>query len=76
MSWFMIGLVSAWALTFFFTTLFQCKTDFYLNWGPVTDFLVKCPHTLNVLTAFTTTEIITDIIIISMPVPMVRYENH
>lgn len=68
----MIGVVTAWSVAFFFATVFQCGTEWYLNWAPIADFLTKCSNTLNMLTVFTATDIITDLLIITMPIPMVR----
>ena len=71
-SWTMIGIVIAWSVAFFFATIFQCGVDWSLNWAPITDFLTKCTNTLGMRTVFTATDILTDLIIIAMPVPMVR----
>ena len=67
----MIGIIAAWTVAFFFATVFQCGTKWYLNWAPIWDFLRGCDDTLTVLTVFTVTDILTDLIIIAMPVPMV-----
>ena len=69
----MIGLVIAWSVAFFFATIFQCAPDWSLNWAPIADFLTKCTNTLDMLTVFSATDVITDLMIIAMPVPMVRY---
>ena len=71
-SWVMIVIVSAWSLTFFFATVFQCGVKWSLNWAPITIFLTQCSNTLNMLTVFTATDIITDLLIIAMPIPMVN----
>ena len=71
MCWVMIGIIIAWSTAFFFATLFQCGVVWELNWAPIWTFLTKCTDTLTVLTVFTTTDILTDLIIIAMPVPMV-----
>lgn len=68
----MIGLVAAWSLAFFFATVFQCGLHWSFNWAPITIFLTQCSNTLNMLTVFTATDIITDLLIIAMPIPMVR----
>ncbi|KAL8721382.1 MAG: hypothetical protein Q9225_001929 [Loekoesia sp. 1 TL-2023] len=70
-SWVMIAVVSAWSLTFFLATVFQCGVKWNLNWAPITAFLTQCSNTLNMLTVFTTTDIITDLLIIAMPIPMI-----
>ena len=67
----MIGVIIAWSMTFFLATVFQCGVNWSLNWAPIGMFLTQCSNTLNMLTVFTATDIITDLIIIFMPVPMV-----
>lgn len=70
-SWVMIGVTIAWSTAFFFATVFQCGLDWSLNWAPIGIFLTQCSNTLNMLTVFTATDIITDILIIAMPMPMI-----
>jgi hypothetical protein len=69
--WVMIGLTVAWTLAFFFTTLFQCGTRWSLNWAPIGVFLTECIESLDVLTVFSATDILSDLIIIAMPVPLI-----
>ncbi|KAF6221518.1 hypothetical protein HO133_002374 [Letharia lupina] len=71
-SWVMIGIVTAWSLAFFFATVFQCGLDWSRNWAPIEIFLTQCSNTLDMLSVFTATDIITDLMIIAMPIPMVR----
>ncbi len=70
-SWVMVGIIIAWSLTFFIATVFQCGVNWSLNWAPITLFLTECSNTLDMLTVFTATDIITDLLIIAMPIPMV-----
>ena len=67
----MIGVIIAWSTTFFLATVFQCGLNWSRNWGPIAIFLTQCSNTLDMLTVFTATDIITDLIIIAMPIPMV-----
>ena len=67
----MVGIIIVWSIIFFLATVFQCGTNWSLNWAPITLFLTECSNTLNMLTVFTATDIITDVIIIAMPIPMV-----
>ncbi|KAI1114928.1 hypothetical protein F5Y14DRAFT_461024 [Nemania sp. NC0429] len=69
--WVMIGVIAAWSIAFFFSTLFQCGTDWQKNWAPIGIFLTQCLNSLDLLTVFTATDILTDFIIILMPVPMI-----
>ena len=69
--WIMIGIIIAWSLTFFFATVFQCGTRWDWNWSPIFFFLTKCTDTLAMLTVFTATDLLTDFIIMLMPVPLI-----
>ncbi|KAI1810426.1 hypothetical protein GGS20DRAFT_186211 [Poronia punctata] len=68
--WIMIGVIIAWTVAFFFATVFQCGTEWSKNWAPIFVFLTQCTNTLNMLTVFTVTDIVTDLIIILMPLPL------
>lgn len=68
----MIGIVSAWSLAFFLGTVFQCGLHWSRNWAPIEIFLTQCSNTLDMLSVFTATDIVTDLMIIAMPIPMVR----
>ena len=68
----MIALTITWSLAFFFTMVFQCGTDWNLDFGPILPFLSECTNTLDMLTVFTATDIVSDLLIIAMPIPMVE----
>ena len=72
----MVGIIIAWSTTFFLATVFQCGINWSLNWAPITLFLTECSNTLDMLTVFTATDIITDLLIIAMPIPMVCKITH
>lgn len=67
----MICVVIAWSIAFLFATIFQCGLHWDWNWAPITLFLTHCTNTLNMLTVFTVTDIVTDFVIIAMPVPII-----
>ncbi|KAI0814412.1 hypothetical protein GGR55DRAFT_631731 [Xylaria sp. FL0064] len=69
--WVLIGLTTTWTFAFFFTTLFQCGTRWSMNWSPIGVFLSQCIESLNVLTVFAATDILSDLIIISIPLPLI-----
>ncbi|CDM37566.1 hypothetical protein DTO013E5_7646 [Penicillium roqueforti] len=69
--WVMIGIVAAWSISFFFATLFQCGTHWDWNWAPIGFFLTECTDTLNMLTVFCGTDVLTDFVIMLMPVPII-----
>lgn len=68
----MIVLVSMWMVGFFLTTLFQCKLYPGAAWiSPIAQ-LEHCISQPKVALALTITDFITDIAIISIPIPLVR----
>lgn len=68
----MMVLVAAWSTAFFLATVFQCGArQWELNWAPIGVFLTQCSNTLNMLTVFTATDVMTDFIIMFMPVPII-----
>ncbi|KAJ5205566.1 hypothetical protein N7472_002014 [Penicillium cf. griseofulvum] len=69
--WVMIVIVAAWSISFFFATLFQCGTHWDWNWAPIGFFLTECTDTLNMLTVFCGTDLLTDFVIMFMPVPII-----
>ncbi|KAI1079501.1 hypothetical protein F5B20DRAFT_166674 [Whalleya microplaca] len=69
--WVMVGVLTAWCLAFFFATVFQCGTRWTWNWAPIGIFLTQCANTLTLLTVFTATDLLTDFIIMFMPVPLI-----
>ncbi|KAI0469384.1 hypothetical protein F4859DRAFT_487987 [Xylaria cf. heliscus] len=71
MCWALIVFTILWTAAFFFTTIFQCGTNWQLNWAHIEIFLTKCIKSLDVLTVFAVTDILSDFIIISMPIPLI-----
>ncbi|KAI1413762.1 hypothetical protein F5Y13DRAFT_188732 [Hypoxylon sp. FL1857] len=69
--WFMIGVISAWSVSFFFATVFECGIQWSWNWAPIDIFQAQCTKTLKMLTVFTTTDVLTDFVIMFMPVPLI-----
>lgn len=67
----MIGIITAWSFAFFLAAIFQCGIDWQLNWAPVGEFLSRCPNTMNTPPAFAVTDVLTDIVIIGMPIPQI-----
>ncbi|OTB14125.1 hypothetical protein K445DRAFT_23906 [Daldinia sp. EC12] len=69
--WVMIGITSGWALSFFFATLFQCGTKWKFNVADVKTFRDECNSSPNMIAAFTGLDLLTDVIIMFMPVPLI-----
>ena len=68
--WVMIAITIAWGSAFFFGTIFQCGITWSRNWAAIGVFLTRCSNTLDMLSVFASTDIVTDLIIILMPVPI------
>ena len=66
-----IGIVTAWTISFFFAFLFACKGDFAAWWGSYENLVAKCLHTYTMLYGLAVSDVITDGIIILLPLPMV-----
>ncbi|KAI0854094.1 hypothetical protein F5Y00DRAFT_256594 [Daldinia vernicosa] len=69
--WFMIAVTSGWSLSFFFATIFECGTNWTWNWAPIAIFLNQCAGTPIMLSVFTGMDLLTDLIIMFMPVPLI-----
>ena len=69
----MIVIVVAWTITFFFATVFLCRTDFWAIWGSLADLLSHCVNTSKVTVYFSATDVATDILILIMPLRSVGY---
>ena len=73
-SWLLTGtimIVSVWTCTFFFGTVFQCGTKFGALWGEAD--AGNCMNTLQATLAFCISDSVTDVIIIIIPIPLVRF---
>jgi hypothetical protein len=70
-TWFMIGLIIAWTLSFFFAITFICGTDFSAYWTSTTVEKANCVDTDALHNAFAVSDVITDLLIITLPIPMV-----
>ncbi|KAK8080940.1 hypothetical protein PG997_008758 [Apiospora hydei] len=67
----MIVLVSMWMTGFFLTSLFQCKLEFGAAWESPIAQIQHCISQPKQALALTVTDFITDIVIISIPIPLI-----
>jgi hypothetical protein len=67
----MIVVTIAWTVAFFFATLFQCGTHWARNWESMKIFPPKCTNAAALAAAFTSTDVVTNLVIILMPVPII-----
>ncbi|KAG4029788.1 hypothetical protein MFRU_014g00870 [Monilinia fructicola] len=70
-TWFMIFVIILWTLSFFLSILFICGTDFSAYWTSTIVEKEHCVDTSKLHNAFAISDVVTDFIIISLPVPMI-----
>ena len=71
----MIVLVAAWTISFFFTEVFTCGVHPEVQWQAITwksNHGYKCTNESFVLLWFAITDVISDIVILSMPYPRIK----
>ena len=71
LNWSLIISVMLWTLGFFLTQVFDCGTRFATNWGLLAD-LEKCLSTFKQLLAYSISDVIIDVFIVLLPLPLVR----
>lgn len=65
-------LITVWAIAFEFTFLFICKGHFSAWWTSIQSLDEHCHAELNLELAFSSTDFITDVIVILLPLPLVN----
>ena len=68
----MIGLVCIWTISFFFVVMFQCGTKFFALWSNLFNNFTYCLDDLVFLKSNSISDIVTDVLILAIPAPMVR----
>ena len=71
----MIGIVVTWTLSFFFSYLFECGTNFGANWSTLEVLLTECNQQHVYQEAMAVSDVLTDALILIMPIPLVRFTN-
>ena len=69
-TWSLIGLIVCWMISFFFSQIFICS-PVSAGYGTRLQLFTQCGDTLTRLRVYTITDIITDVMILSTPIPMV-----
>ncbi|KAI0157915.1 hypothetical protein GGR52DRAFT_576885 [Hypoxylon sp. FL1284] len=70
-----IVFVVVWAVTFFFATLFECRLDFDAIWSSHNDFQRRCTQTVPLVFTLCTTDFVTDVAIMIIPIPLILRLN-
>ena len=71
----MIAVVCAWSTAFFFTVFFECGTHFEYLWSTLLNLLTHCTNDLMYLKAYAISDVITDGLILAMPIPLVCFSQ-
>ena len=68
-----IVLTAVWATIFFLLQLFICGRYISLNWGPLINWATRCLDFYKYNDALFVSDLITDLIVICLPIPLVSY---
>ena len=63
----MIAIVIAWMLSFFLAILFECGINYWALWSTLENLLAHCVDDTKIFKAFSISDVITDVLILSMP---------
>ena len=70
-SWVLIGVVAAWAFTFFIAILAACGTSIAANFQTLAALKGECVNTFDILIALAVSDVAVDLAILIMPIPLV-----
>ena len=70
-----IVIVVLWTIACLFSFIFPCGTHISANWGSIMDFATYCGASTNVNNAFVVSDLLTDIMIWCLPLPVVRLRS-
>ena len=65
------GVIVLWSLSFFFAFAFQCGTDIVNWWTSPATIEAYCDNTSALIVAFSISDVVTDIMILTIPLPIV-----
>ena len=69
-----ISIVLLWTICFFFGFLFSCGTHISASWGSVEDESLYCGATLDLDNALVVSGVLTDMMILCLPLPVVSLQ--
>lgn len=67
----LISIVTTWTITFFVTYFAACGTRISARVGTIGDLKTECVNTFVLVVAMTATDVVVDLIILVLPVPLV-----
>lgn len=71
-SWTLIGIVVAWAISFFVAILAACGTHIRANFQTLGALKAECVNTFNILVCLAVFDVVVDLAIMILPIPLVR----
>ena len=74
-SWVLVGVVGAWAITFFIAILAACGTSVAANFQTLGALKGQCVNTFEILIALAVFDVAVDLAILIMPIPLVSPLN-
>ena len=74
-SWVLIGVVGAWAVTFVIAILAACGTSIAANFQTLGALKEECVDTFDILIALAVSDVVVDLAILFMPIPLVSPLN-
>lgn len=63
--------VVAWLLSFFFATVFQCRTEPWAYWGSYRQYFAYCDKTDDEGIALVISDLVTDLLVLVTPIPII-----
>ncbi|PWY88386.1 hypothetical protein BO70DRAFT_359820 [Aspergillus heteromorphus CBS 117.55] len=67
-----VTLTVVWTLAFFLLFLFGCREKIYLHWAPLEEVKNQCGNPLTAESALVISDLIMDLMILFLPLPIVR----
>ena len=70
-----IAIVLLWTIGCLFAFIFSCGTHIFANWGSSQDWVTYCGPSEDVNSAFVISDLITDVMVLCMPLPVVSAQS-
>ena len=70
-----IVIVLLWTIGCLFSSIFACGTHIFANWGSSQDSILYCGPSYDVNSAFVVSDLITDVMVLCLPLPVVRIKT-
>lgn len=67
----MLAIAMVWTIAFFFSCLFECKTHFDYVWSTLLNLVTHCFDEEKFFEAYAISDVILDVLILAVPIPMV-----